>query len=57
MVDTLERAAAFWLFIGITFVLLKVAGHIDWPWLMVTAPLWVPACIAAVVAGLWVLRK
>lgn len=41
---------------------LKLEGVIDWPWLAITALLWVPARIAAIVAFvlllllLWALR-
>jgi len=33
----------------ITFVVLKSLGHIDWKWLWVFSPLWIPASIAIVV--------
>ncbi len=26
----------------ITFLILKLTGYIDWSWLWVTAPLWIP---------------
>lgn len=26
----------------IVFLVLKLTGHIDWSWLWVTAPLWIP---------------
>jgi hypothetical protein len=33
----------------IVFLVLKLIGTITWPWLWVTAPLWVP--LAALIAG------
>ncbi len=59
--------ASFWqLAIVATGILvgLKLSGYIGWPWLGVTAPLWVPllvsvgvrlALLAAIVFGLWLL--
>lgn len=39
------------------FVTLRLTGFIDWPWLWVLAPLWIPAAIAALIVlacvGLW----
>lgn len=29
----------------IVFITLKLTGYIDWPWLRVLAPLWVPAIV------------
>lgn len=34
----------------IIFVVAKIGGHIDWNWMWVFAPLWLPV---AVVVGLW----
>jgi hypothetical protein len=34
----------------IVFLTLKLTGNIDWPWLWVTAPLWVPLALGAVLA-------
>ena len=31
--------------LGILFIGLKLTGHIDWSWLWVTAPLWMPLSI------------
>lgn len=34
--------------LGIVFIVLKILGHITWPWLWVTAPIWGPLAIALV---------
>lgn len=31
--------------LGILFVGLKLTGHINWPWIWVLAPFWVPVSI------------
>ena len=36
--------ALFLLFLG-----LRLAGIIDWPWVWVFAPIWIPATLAAVI--------
>ena len=36
----------------LVFLILKLTDHIDWSWWWVTAPLWIPLGIAAVVAGI-----
>lgn len=33
----------------IAFIVLKLTGVIDWPWVWVLAPLWVPIAVALVV--------
>jgi uncharacterized protein (DUF983 family) len=35
-------------FLCIVFILLKLFGAIDWPWIMVMAPLWVGATIITI---------
>lgn len=35
--------------LGIAFIVLKLTGVIDWSWLWVLAPIWIPTAIAAVV--------
>lgn len=39
--------------LAIVLIILRRTDRIDWPWVWVTAPLWVPLVVAAV-AGLWV---
>lgn len=64
---TAGSKASFWRFaIVATGILagLKLSGHLAWPWLGVTAPLWVPllvsagvrlALLAVIVAALWLI--
>lgn len=28
------------------FLILKLTNHIDWSWLWITSPLWIPPCAA-----------
>lgn len=35
--------------LGIAFIVLKLTGHIEWPWLWVLAPLWGPMAILLVI--------
>lgn len=37
--------------LGLLFVGLKLGGVIDWSWLWVTAPFWVPLALALLVLG------
>lgn len=37
----------------LVFLVLKLTHVIDWSWWWVTAPLWVPVCIAIVACVLW----
>jgi len=32
--------------LGVAFVVLKLTGHINWPWVWVLAPFWIPLAIA-----------
>lgn len=36
----------------LVFLVLKLTETIDWPWLWVTAPLWIPVTIAALIIAL-----
>lgn len=50
-------------FLTVYFIAMKAMGHIDWPWVWVLSPLWVPfaagfvaimaALAAALIKGLW----
>jgi hypothetical protein len=31
--------------LGVAFVVLKLTGHIAWPWLWVLAPFWIPLAL------------
>lgn len=35
-------------FAGIVFVILKIDNSINWPWLWVLAPFWVPIALAII---------
>ena len=35
--------------LGIAFIVLKIAGVINWSWLWVLAPIWIPLVIAVIV--------
>jgi len=38
------------------FLTLKLSGVVDWPWWIVTAPIWIfPAIVAAFIAAIFVL--
>ena len=39
--------------LGVAFVVLKLTGVIDWSWLWVTAPLWLPVAIVVVLFVVW----
>lgn len=43
------------------FITLKFTHFIEWPWVWVLSPLWIPACIGVVVmivlAGFWLYSK
>ena len=34
--------------LGVVFITLKILGHITWPWLWVTAPIWGPLAMCIV---------
>ena len=39
---------AFFAALGLLFIALKLTRHVDWPWSLVLAPIWVPVVIAFV---------
>jgi len=39
------------------FLVLKLTGQITWSWWLVTAPLWIPLCILALLAGFIVIAS
>ncbi len=47
--------------LGVAFVVLKLCGVIDWPWLWVTSPFWLPFAVGLVllaIAGVaWKISK
>lgn len=36
----------------LVFLVLKLTETVDWPWMWVTAPLWIPATAAALIVAL-----
>lgn len=36
----------FWTLLAVAFIVLKVTHLIDWPWVWILAPIWIPAAIA-----------
>jgi hypothetical protein len=42
-------AAVYW-FLAILLVVLKLAGVVNWAWVFVLSPIWVPMAFAAVLA-------
>ena len=50
----------FWTLLAVAFIVLKVTHLIDWPWVWVLAPIWIPVGIvlaASVVVLIVVLTK
>lgn len=50
----------FWTLLAVAFIVLKVTRLIDWPWVWVLAPIWIPVGIvlaAIVVVLIVVLTK
>ena len=41
----------------IVFITLKLCGVIDWPWMWVLSPIWISACLIAVVAAVIIFKK
>lgn len=39
----------FFSLLTVAFIVLKLTGYIDWPWVWVLAPLWIPLTIVAIV--------
>ena len=38
--------------LAIIFIVLKLLGHIEWSWLWILAPLWIPWVIVGLVFGI-----
>ena len=46
--------------LGVVFIVLRLCGVIDWPWVWVLAPIWVPICLwllAVLIAFIVAARK
>ena len=45
---TISIGGFFTTLLGIAFIVLKLCGQIDWAWVWVLAPIWVPYALALV---------
>lgn len=55
-----SNGGIFWTLLAVAFIVLKVTRLIDWPWVWVLAPIWIPVGIvlaAIVVVLIVVLTK
>lgn len=43
--------------LAITFIILKLVGSIDWPWIWVLFPLWMPFAIVLIAFMVYVIYK
>ncbi|MBP3884929.1 MAG: hypothetical protein J6D54_08350 [Olsenella sp.] len=43
--------------LGVAFVILKLCHVIDWPWLWVLAPFWVPLALAVAIVGILIVAE
>ncbi len=41
--------------LGVVFLVLKLVGVIDWAWVWVLAPFWIPVALVIAVALIWLL--
>jgi hypothetical protein len=41
--------------LGVVFLVLKLVGVIDWAWVWVLAPFWIPIALVIVIAIIWLL--
>ena len=60
MNDNNKSSGIFWTLLAVAFIVLKVTHLIDWPWVWVLAPIWIPVGIvlaAIVVVLIVVLTK
>lgn len=55
MSDSNYSGVSIFPLLTVTFVALKLTGHIDWHWAYVLAPSWVPAAILLAIAAIAVL--
>lgn len=43
-----SAGAGFFTLLGVAFIVMKLCGVINWSWLWVLAPLWVPLAIVGI---------
>ena len=41
--------------LGVVFLVLKLVGVIDWAWVWVLAPFWIPVALVIAIALIWLL--
>ena len=41
--------------LGVAFIILKIMGIINWAWIWVLAPIWIPIAIAFIIIILYVI--
>lgn len=41
----------------ITFIILKIIGKIDWPWIMVLSPIWITVLIVALICIIYIIGR
>lgn len=44
-----SSGVGFFSLLGIAFIILKLTNTIDWPWVWVTAPIWIPVVLAVII--------
>ena len=42
---------SFMLLLALLFIALKLTGHIDWSWIWVLSPLWIPVALTICIVG------
>lgn len=47
----LQFGPGFFGCLALIFIVLKLTGYIQWPWVWVLAPLWLPAALILTVTG------
>lgn len=58
--NTVRSGINFFELLGVVFIVLRLCGVIDWPWVWVLAPIWVPICLwmlAVLIAFIVAARK
>lgn len=43
--------------LGMIFIVLKLTGNIEWSWLWVLAPFWIPVALVIVILGFAIVAK
>lgn len=52
-VNTTSSGGGFFSLLQVAFIVLKLVGTIDWPWVWVLAPTWIPMLILLVVLAVF----